>query len=110
MTSSLHRITNMIAKYSLLNQSFEIKFRPNEIIDVVSDAITFCGNPHYEHSPNGSTVSFTYSEWIKFVNYLRDALKDELFDDEEKKKIRRTLEHAMKQWSGTGSKENLKYL
>lgn len=52
----------------------------------------------YEYNPKGSKVLFSPRGFIEFVEFLRDAMKDEeLTDENDRRKIQSTLDHVMSQ-------------
>jgi hypothetical protein len=84
-------------KFSHNHQLKTVYFRPNEVNEWIQYAVEASGGK-YEYSAKGSKVSFTNKQFIEFLEFLRDAMEnDEFVDEQDKKKIQSTINHVMSQ-------------
>lgn len=92
----INKICTLASMFLKKANTTVIKFRPNEVSDTIGTAIDLYGGD-YEYSPEGSTVSFSPKEFYEFVDYLKDAMLSDLFDEDDKNKLQSTIHHIMKQ-------------
>lgn len=75
---------------------YTINFRPGEIKDYITMAIAESGAA-YIYNAKGSTINFSKGQIGRFINFLRDALKSDILEDDEKQEIKSTLQHVLGQ-------------
>lgn len=84
----------------ILSESVKFRFPPMSIKGWVADALTLGAGvspSQYRHHPEGSTIEMSSQQYIQFVQYLKNVLKDEYIEDNEKEEIKVVIDHIMKQ-------------